>query len=193
MSATPQSGPYRGHAVAKYSAEVREYQLELARRSRSVIRQRTLDGWWLGPAPYGYSLEHHWVEAEPGRAGWRHRLTVDKVRAPVVPLIFSWYLQDKFRERDIVRILIEQQHPQPVEPVSGRARAWSPAVVRTILTNPAYLGYVVRNRTQCGADRPPESWTWSRSQCHEALVGRDMFWSVYGSRYQWGGEDRRCA
>ncbi|MFD8494852.1 recombinase family protein [Amycolatopsis sp. NPDC059657] len=164
---------------------VRAYQRELGWRSRSALRQRTLDGWWLGPAPYGYVLERHWVEAESGRGRWRHRLVVDGLRAPVVPLIFTWYLRDKVGERAIVRRLIDQECPQPADPASGRSRAWSPAVVRGILNNPAYLGYVVRGRTLRGLDRPPECWTWSQQPCHRALVEPAMFWAVYNSRFCW--------
>ncbi|MFD2415002.1 recombinase family protein [Amycolatopsis pigmentata] len=164
---------------------VRAYQRELARRSRSTLRQRTRDGWWLGPAPYGYALEHHWAEPESGRAGWRHRLTVDERRAPVVPLIFAWYLDDTLGERGILRLLNEQEHPQPVDPVTGRARAWSPRVVRTILNNPAYLGYVVRDRTLRGVDRPPECWTWSQQRSHRALIEPAVFWAVYNTRFHW--------
>ncbi|WP_414943858.1 recombinase family protein [Amycolatopsis sp. cmx-11-32] len=165
---------------------VRGYQRELVRRSRSALRQRTRDGWWLGPAPYGYTLEHHWVEAETGRGGWRHRLIVDELRAPVVALIFAWYLYDKLSERDMVRLLTEQEHPRPADPVSGRLRAWSPGAVRTILNNPVYLGYVVRGRTLRGVDQPPECWTWSQQRRHQVLVEPAVYWAVYNSRFRWG-------
>ncbi|WP_410660920.1 recombinase family protein [Amycolatopsis sp. lyj-112] len=164
---------------------VYRYQLELKRRSRLALRQRTRDGWWTGTAPYGYTLQHHWVEAESGRAGWRHRLMVDELRAPVVSLIFAWNLYGKRSERTIVRLLNEQKHPQPVDPVTGRARAWSPAVVRTILKNPVYLGYVVRDRTLRGVDQPPEYWTWSQQRCHRALVEPAVFWAAYNRRARW--------
>lgn len=164
---------------------VRMYQAELARRSRSTLRQRTRDGWWLGSAPYGYALEHHWVEAESGRAGWRHRLIVDELRAPVVPLIFDWYLHERLSERGIVRLLNEKEHPQPADPVTGQARAWTPGVVRSVLNNPVYLGYIVRGRTLRGVDRPPGCWTWSQQKCHRALVEPSVFWAVYNSRFRW--------
>lgn len=164
---------------------VRTYQRELAWRSCSTLRQRTRDGWWLGPAPYGYALEHHWVEPESGRAGWRHRLIVDELRAPVVPLIFAWYLHDRLSERAIVRLLNQQEHHQPADPVSGRARAWSRAIVRSILDSPVYLGYVVRGRTLRGVAQPPECWTWSQQKCHRALVEPAVFWAVYNSRFRW--------
>ncbi|RBM17378.1 hypothetical protein DI005_22060 [Prauserella sp. PE36] len=161
------------------------YQVELARRSRLTLWQRTRDGWWLGPAPYGYALEHHWVEPESARAGWRHRLVVDALRAPVVPLIFAWSRYENLSDRAITRRLTEQQHPRPVDPVSGRARAWSRAVVRTILANPVYLGYVVRDRTLRGEDQPPENWTWSRQRSHRALVEPALFWTVHNRRARW--------
>ncbi|MEC3974353.1 recombinase family protein [Amycolatopsis sp. H20-H5] len=161
------------------------YQQELAWRSRSVLRRRTREGWWLGPAPYGYTLVHHRVDGESGAACRRHRLIVDELRAPVVPLIFTWYLRDKLAERAIVRHLIEQQHPQPADPASGPSRDWSPAIVRNILNNPAYLGYVVRNRTLRGQDRPPECWTWSQQRCHRELVEPAAFWAVYNNRFRW--------
>ncbi|KAA9159457.1 hypothetical protein FPZ12_020375 [Amycolatopsis acidicola] len=153
--------------------------------SVSGLRQLTRDGWWLGPAPYGYVLDHRWVEHHARPGGWRHRLAVDELRAPVVPAIFAWHLHDKLGERAIVRHLVEQHHPQPLDPVSGRLSAWSPARVRTILNNPAYLGYVVRGRKVRGTEQPPERWTWSRQRSHEALVKPSVFWAVYNSRSPW--------
>ncbi|WP_216215732.1 recombinase family protein [Amycolatopsis aidingensis] len=162
---------------------IRTYHDELAWRARAVLQERTREGWWLRHAPYGYTLEHHWIDEESGRAGWRHRLAVDQVRAPIVPLIFSWHLHEKLGERAILRRLIEQQHPQPLDPISGRPRAWSLGAVRTILNNPAYLGYVVRDRTLRGQHRPPERWTWSTRPCHRQLVDPAVFWAVYNSRF----------
>ncbi|MGC7093990.1 recombinase family protein [Amycolatopsis lurida] len=164
---------------------VRRYQCELAWRSRSTLRQRTRDGWWLGPAPYGYALEPHWVEPESARAGWRYRLLVDALRAPVVPLIFAWSVQENLSDRAIAQRLTEQQHPRPLDPASGRVRAWNRAVVRTILANPVYLGYVVRDRTAGGVEHPPECWTWSRQRSHRALVEPALFWTVYNRRARW--------
>ncbi|WP_177231877.1 recombinase family protein [Amycolatopsis saalfeldensis] len=161
---------------------VRTYQRELVRRSRAALRQRTREGWWHGPAPYGYTLQPHWVGAGSRRGGRRHRLVVDELRAPVVPLIFTWSLHDKLGDRAIARRLTEQQHPLPVDPVSGWPRAWSWAIVRTVLTNPAYLGYVIRDRTERGVDQPPECWTWSRQRGHPELVAPAVFWAVHTHR-----------
>ncbi|SEP54517.1 MULTISPECIES: recombinase family protein [Amycolatopsis] len=155
---------------------IRAYQRELARRSRGALRQRTREGWWHGPAPYGYTLQRH-------RAGDRRpRLVIDELRAPVVPLIFTWSLHGNLSDRAIARRLTEQQHPLPVDPVSGWPRAWSWAIVRTVLTNPAYLGYVTRDRTVRGAAQPPECWTWSRQRSHPALILPAAFWAVHTHR-----------
>ncbi|MFE0024130.1 recombinase family protein [Amycolatopsis sp. NPDC059021] len=162
---------------------VRSYQDKLARRSRAVLEQRTREGWWLGPAPYGYALEHHWVENRPGRWGWRHRLTVDNARASIVPLIFHWSLHETLSDRAIARRLTDEQHPPPLDPITGHTRPWAPSAVRTILDNPVHLGYVVRDRTRRGQIQPPESWTWSTARTHRALIEPTVFWAVHASRH----------
>jgi hypothetical protein len=167
------TAPYDGGRREFADRGVRAYQRELARRSRGALRQRIREGWWHGPAPYGYTLQGH-------RAGDRRpRLVVDELRAPVVPLIFTWSLHGNLSDRAIARRLTEQQHPLPVDPVSGWPRAWSWAIVRTVLANPAYLGYVTRDRTVRGAAQPPECWIWSRQRSHPALISPAAFWAVH--------------
>lgn len=160
---------------------VRAYQRELALRAHSVLRQRVRDGWWLGPAPYGYRLRQCWVGDRYCRANQRHRLIPDWQRAGTVPVIFDWYVHEHLTERAILARLVAhpQQHPQPLDPVTAQQRPWTPDRVRTVLAQPAYLGFSVWGRTTHGQPRLPHGWVWSDQPSHQPLVGPAQFWGAY--------------
>ncbi|MCE7007067.1 recombinase family protein [Kibdelosporangium philippinense] len=154
---------------------IRGYQRELAFRSQMVLRDRVQAGWWLGPAPYGYQLIQH--NTSPRRS-----LTLDTARAAVVPVIYRWFVNHPLMtSRAIAARLVTEpdRFPLPMDHVSGQPRQWSPAIVRTILINPAYLGYVVRHRTQGGRPCRPGTWVWSIEPSHPALIDAPTFWAAY--------------
>lgn len=155
------------------------YQQTLAWRAGMVLDQHAREGWWPGPAPYGYHLTAHRARDEQGRPAWRRRLAVDGRRAPTVPVIYGWSVHDRLSDTAIAVRLAAEHRPAPINHVTGRIRAWSPAAVRTILTQPAYLGYVVRRRTHGGLPQQPDRWVWSQAPVHPALIDPDLFWAAY--------------
>jgi len=162
-------------------AGVRAYQRELVARSQAVLRQRVLDGWWLGPAPYGYQRRHDQIsDAGTGHPTSGYRLAVDPARAPTVRLIFGWTLHSDLTARQVAGRLAAapHRHPLPGDPASGQPWPWTPELIRRILTNPAYLGYSVWGRTHHRRRRPQAVWVWSTQQTHPALISSTIFWVV---------------
>lgn len=70
------------------------------------------------------------------------------------------------------------RYPPPVDHRTGRTRPWTPGVVRGIVSNPAYLGYVVRGRTRRGRPQPDDRWIRSLDHSHPHLVEADLFWAA---------------
>nr|WP_052478335.1 recombinase family protein [Kibdelosporangium sp. MJ126-NF4]CEL17664.1 Recombinase [Kibdelosporangium sp. MJ126-NF4]CTQ91109.1 Recombinase [Kibdelosporangium sp. MJ126-NF4] len=159
---------------------VRDYHRDLARRSQAVLNQRTRNGWWLGPAPYGYRLTQHCADHE-AHPRWRHRLAIDPDRAAVVPAIFAWFVHDRLTDHAIAIRLstAPDQYPRPLDHTTGQPRHWTPAIVRTIRTNPAYLGYAARERTHDGRPASRDEWVWSTEPSHPALISPSTFWAAY--------------
>ena len=169
---------------------IRRYQGELAYRSREALARLVRNGWWLGPAPYGYRLPSCMKANERGRRVRRHRLVVDDDRAPVVRAIFTWWVRERAGCAVIAGRLASdaKRYPPPVDHSSGKPRPWTPARVHTILSNPAYLGYAVWGRVQRGRPHDPEHWVWSTAPSHPALVEPEWFWTYYNRHF--GDEDR---
>ncbi len=164
---------------------VRRYQRELGHRAWRTTVVRVTAGWWHGPAPYGYQLRHRLDTDPTGLQGRRYRLILDNRRASVVPTIFSWYVHDGFGDDAIAVRPATDPHayPPPLDPVSGQPCRWTPARVRTILTQPAYLGYAVWGRTRHGLPTPETRWHVSDRATHPALVAPDVFQAAYRRRY----------
>ncbi|HKS43731.1 MAG TPA: recombinase family protein [Amycolatopsis sp.] len=157
---------------------IRGYQQELAHRSRQRRHAHALDRWWAGPPPYGYRTRTHRVSDEDGFTRRLRRLVPDTRRAHLVPLIFAWFLDGHGPSAIAARLATDpDQYPPPH--VDGRSRSWTPRVARGVLTNPAYLGFVVHDRTADGRLLPPRNWIWSREHAHAALVDPETFWTAY--------------
>jgi hypothetical protein len=170
---------------------IRRYQDELASRSRNVLASLARNGWWLGPAPYGYRLQSCVTDDGHGRRVRRNRLVVDDDRAPVVRTIFTWWVRERVGCSAIASRLAAdgQQYPPPVDHSSGSAMPWTPVRVHTILSNPAYLGYAVWGRVRQGRPCHPENWVWSTAPSHPALVEPEWFWTYYNRHF----DDRHTA
>lgn len=154
------------------TAAIRGYQRELAFRAWYRRYLDAIDGWWAGPPPYGYQVHLHHVTDDEGRTRTLRRLVPDEDCARVVPVIFRWHLDGHGPSVIAARLAADPElYPPP--------RGWTAKVVRGLLTNPAYLGYVVHGRTRHGVPQPPRHWTWSLDQAHPALVGPAQFWSTY--------------
>lgn len=169
--------------------QVRAYQQALARRSQLVLIQKVREGQWLGTAPYGYRRVSHTLGNNPRPREERHRLVVDHRRSPAVPVIFDWYVDQRMGISAIAARLAADldRFPPPLDPRTGQQRYWTIYSIRTILTNPAYLGYVVWRRRWRGQLQPRERWIWSDEPSHPALVDSEMFWTAHdlASRPAW--------
>jgi len=167
------------------SEGVRRYQFEVGWRSKAVLISRVREGWWLGPPPYGYRLATHRVDDGTGRTVIRHQLALDEERAATIGVIFSWFVHDGLSRAAIAARLAADvdRYPPPVDHGSGKPRLWTSVVVRGVLSNPAYLGYVVRGRTRRGRPQPEERWIWSLQRSHPPLVD-DVVW--------WAARDKLC-
>lgn len=157
---------------------IRGYQQELAHRSRLRRHEHALDGWWAGPPLYGYQTRTHRISEENSTTRQLRRLIPDPHRAHLVPLIFAWFLHGHGPSAITDRLATDpDRYPPPV--VSGRPRPWTPWITRGVLANPAYLGFVVHDRTAKGQLLPPSNWIWSREPAHAALVDPETFWTAY--------------
>jgi hypothetical protein len=162
---------------------VRRYQQELSWRSTSVRIARVREGWWHGPAPYGYQLSTRQLTDSPDHAGIRHRLVIDEQRAGTVPLIFTWFVRDGLGHAAIAaRLAADTDRYRPPARPAG-TRAWPPARIRAILTNPAYLGYVVYGRTRQGRAQIEDRWIWSWQPSHPPLVEETLWWAARDKLY----------
>jgi hypothetical protein len=162
------------------SEGVRRYQLQVGWRSKAVLINRVRQGWWLGPPPYGYRLARHRVDDGTGHLVVRNRLALDEERADTVGVIFSWFVRDGLGWTAIAARLAAdaERYRPPVDHRSGESRLWTSAVVRGVVSNPAYLGYVVRGRTRRGRPQPEERWIWSLQRSHPPLVDEVVWWDA---------------
>ena len=115
----------------------------VAKHERAMFRERSMRGVrakvesgrpiGCGPAPYGYRWEG--VRRE-------RTLHVHTDEAPIVGLIFGWYVVDRYTVPQIVRALNERAIPTRAD-TSGRPKrfdGWNAGSVRAILRNPIYSG-----------------------------------------------------
>lgn len=154
---------------------------DLARRGQQAIHRLVRDGWWLGPAPYGYRKHRHTVTDPDGRTRTRHLLDPDWSRAPMVPLIYAWFLIEYMPIARIAARLAADpdRYPPPIDPISGHTRPWTVHAVRRVLTQPAYVGKTAWGRNRRGVRLGPEHWTWSRATSHMPLISWHAFYAAY--------------
>lgn len=99
------------------------------------------------------------------KTGERKAALTDRVRlcrgpiaeVQMVRQIYAWYLDDGFNDTKIASLL----NAQKIKSTTGRL--WTPALVKTILTNPKYAGRAVFNRGSSKLSAPrelnaPEEW-----------------------------------
>lgn len=165
---------------------VHAYHRELATRGQRTKHDDTLAGWWTGYPPYGYRRITQRTRDHRGRLRTRHLLSLDEHRAPVVPLIYRWYIDERLSPSAVAERLAADpaRYPRPVDHASGRPRPWSRGVVSGILQNPAYTGFAVRGRTHHGTEQPVANWTWSIGPSHPPLITATQFRAAYNRRQQ---------
>lgn len=133
--------------------------------------------------PYGYRIE---------KVGNKRCLQVEAITSDIVKQIFEMFLSGKNSKEMIVQ-LYEQGVVGPKEyrktgqvfcQDKEKLMEWSRDAIRTILTNPAYIGCLVQGRT-CGKDYrmrgrhdiDPEDWS-VKEHTHEAIVSEDVFFEA---------------
>jgi hypothetical protein len=145
--------------------------------SRLGLEQHTIDGYNIGPAPYGYladKIRHpNPLKATQGKT--KTLLILDPARAPAVEAIFYWRTVGKLGTRAI-RDRLNTDHGQypPTSP-----HGWTDDTVYMILRNPKYTGYMVYGRRHKvhGKVRavPRDKWIWSPQPTHPAIVSREIW------------------
>ncbi|MTD58150.1 hypothetical protein [Amycolatopsis pithecellobii] len=115
---------------------MRGCQQELAHRSHLRRQMHALEGWWAGLPPYGYRTRTHRVCDDSGFTRRLRRLVPDTSRAPIVPLIFEWFLDGHGPSAIAARLATDpDRYPPPV--VGGRSRSWTLRIARGVLTIPS--------------------------------------------------------
>ncbi len=145
------------------------YCEDLSENVRAVLHKKVQAGQFIGSfAPYGYRKD----EKD------HHRLRVDENEAEYVKWMFEQYAQGTSL-RQICRLLDQKEIRTP----SGRIH-WNPVTVRRILTNEAYLGYVVQgkstNRSYKDRSRiyfSAENWV-RHPNMHPPVISEELFRKV---------------
>ncbi len=73
------------------------FRLQLKEKTWKGLVEHALDGWNIGPAPYGYLADRrpHPVPVKASQGRTKTRLARDPDRASVVVQIFTWRTVDK--------------------------------------------------------------------------------------------------
>ena len=153
------------------------FRLQIKEKAWKGLREHSLAGWNIGPAPYGYAAERvtHPVPAKAAQGRTKSRLTLDHDRAPVVEQIFTWRVFDHLGIATITGRLNADHAAYP--PPGGIG--WTPSSVTAILANPKYTGHMVygRRRNHNGRARPvpPDQWIWTPETVHPPIVPRAVW------------------
>jgi site-specific DNA recombinase len=156
------------------------YRFQLKEKAWRGFQQHTMDGYNIGPAPYGYTPQRipHPNPAKAAQGRTKTRLVLDSERAPVVAQIFAWRAEDKLGMYTIVNRLNAQPARYPA-PKPGQG--WTVTTVAAILANPKYTGFMVygRHRAAPGYKRgrlvPQDQWLWSPRPTHPAIITRALW------------------
>jgi site-specific DNA recombinase len=152
------------------------YRFQIKEKAWKGLREHALDGWNIGPAPYGYQPERipHPVPVKAAQGRTKTRLALNTARAPVVAQIYTWRTVDKLGVPEITARLNadHDSYPPPDE-----ATGWTTSGVTSILSNPKYTGHMVFGRRRTHAGRrgqpvPPGQWLWSPQPTHPAIITR---------------------
>ena len=120
--------------------EYMEFELFMSRREYKMIKRRmdrgreqaVVEGDYMGSyRPYGYDI----LKTKTART-----LIPNEEEAPIVKNIFEWFVKENLSARKIA----ERLDAMGVPTYTGSAE-WSGATVKTILTNPTYIGKVKWN------------------------------------------------
>lgn len=163
------------------SRAIRRHHRDLTARATASVTCRVRDGWWIGPAPYGYRpIRTRAFLPATARWAWRTTLVLDPARAAAVPVLFDWHLTGNLDAAALLQRVLADPDRFPPSWQPGRGlRPWTTACIRTVLDTPAYLGYSVWGRTHHRHPQPVDTWVFSETPAHPALVTAEVFWSAY--------------
>ncbi|HEV2377930.1 MAG TPA: recombinase family protein [Streptosporangiaceae bacterium] len=156
------------------------YRFQLKEKAWRGFTQHALDGYNIGPTPYGYTAERipHPNPMRAAQGKTKTRLVLDPPRARVVEQVYGWRTVDKLGIRSITARLNADPTTYPA-PKEGQG--WTDAAVIWILANPKYTGYMVYGRTRRtpGYRKPrpvaPDQWLWSPTPAHEPVITRQVW------------------
>jgi site-specific DNA recombinase len=150
------------------------FRLQLKEKTWKGLVEHALDGWNIGPAPYGYEADRipHPVPAKASQGRTKTRLARDPARAPVVERIFTWRVVHKLGMPTIAARL----NADPARYPAPTGRGWTTQTVFAVLGNPKYTGHMVYGRIRKRNGRrvtvPPAEWLWSPEPVHPAIIDR---------------------
>jgi site-specific DNA recombinase len=154
------------------------FRLQIKEKAWKGLREHSLAGWNIGPAPYGYLAERvpHPVPFKAAQGRTKTRLILDAAKAPAVAAIFGWRTEGKLGGYTIAQQLSARPDLYPVPP----GGIWTEQSVYSILRNPKYTGHMVfgrRRTTPAGktVPVPPEDWLWSPEPTHPAIITRAVW------------------
>jgi site-specific DNA recombinase len=134
----------------------------LAKNIKARHNLMTKEGRWIGVPPYGYDKQD---KKDGGR------LIINTEESSTVELIFKLWNKGKG-----TRLIIKELNLLNIKP--RRATIFSTNIIRKILSDPTYAGYVTRNKVTHSVNGkrralPPEEWMWSNEPVHHAFISLD--------------------
>lgn len=160
----------------------------ITKRMQNGRRDSVKEGNYIGTyEPYGYYRNRN-----------KGLILLPSERAPIVKLIFEWYVHDILGAPTIADRLNDMGLPSPSNELRIRAgnppdpkKKWTHATITAILKNEIYIGRIqwgktrtVRKRLENGrykkvksVDRPREEWL-DREGKHEPLIDEKLFYAA---------------
>lgn len=142
-------------------------------RVHDTMVEMVKDGKFVGgKAPYGYKLVLSGEISNHGRA--LHKLVIVPEQADIIRQIFRYAVNQGMGYEKIANTLNKNGMPAPI------LDKWKGGTIRSILTNPVYMGYIAYNRRKNGhanstrLDR--KEWTYSREQKPEIMIVSQEIW-----------------
>lgn len=142
-------------------------------RVHDTMVEMVKDGKFIGgKAPYGYKLALSGEISNHGRA--LHKLVIVPEQADIIRQIFRYAVNQGMGYEKIANTLNKNGVPAPI------LDKWKGGTIRSILTNPVYMGYIAYNRRKNGhanstrLDR--KEWTYSREQKPEIMIVSQEIW-----------------
>ena len=153
------------------------FAAETSEKVRHVLRSKKEAGQYVSKVPYGY-------KRNPND---RHKLIIDMEAAVIVERIFDMMIAGNGYDR-IAKTLSNEKVLTPTAYAGGASRSdchtpcdWHYTAVRTILSNPTYLGHTVQGRytsvsfkVKKAVKVPENQWIWVENT-HEPIISGQVW------------------